>query len=157
MASMAQDNALYQAGNDVLVSSIDPLGVVDIGEVSAVGRGVGGDDTGDLAGGEVDDDGSGGEGAVEEDVVAGEDAVRRHRSGWADQSGDVLDGGGDRDSIALPCPYMEINVNARRLFDRQNMDSGAVSPLILIRLHHSRLACPHRQLSSQRMCLQHGG
>ena len=82
MTRASVGDALYQAGDDVLVSSVDPEGVVDIGEVSAVGRGVGGDDTGDLAGGEVDDDGSGGEGAVEEDVVAGEDAVRRHRSGW---------------------------------------------------------------------------
>ena len=76
-------DALYQAGDDVLVAGVDPVGVVDVGEArAAVGRGVGVGDMGDRAGVEVDDEGRGGEGAVQKYVVAGEDAARRHRGGW---------------------------------------------------------------------------
>ena len=83
MTRASVGDALYQAGDDVLVAGVDPVGVVDVGEArAAVGRGVGVGDMGDRAGVEVDDEGRGGEGAVQKYVVAGEDAARRHRGGW---------------------------------------------------------------------------
>lgn len=78
-------DALYQAGDDVLVAGVDPVRVVDVGEArAAVARGVGVGDMRDRAGVEVDEEGRGGEGAVQKYVVAGEDASRRHRGGLAD-------------------------------------------------------------------------